>query len=128
MDINEKSYNIRRACFNVHNILGPGLLESVYERALIYELELQGFSTEKQVALPVVYRNFNLGLGFRIDILVDNEIIIELKSVEMLNSVHKKQVLTYLKIAKKELGFLVNFNAKSLDKENLIRIINSKSV
>jgi GxxExxY protein len=127
MDINDKSYLIRKACFNVHNILGPGLLESVYESALIYELELLGFSVKKQVALPVIYRDKDLGHGFRIDVLVDNLIIIELKSVEILAPVHKKQVLTYLKISKKELGFLVNFNAKSLDKDNLIRIINSKS-
>lgn len=126
MDINEKSYLIREACFNVHNILGPGLLESVYHSALKYELKIMGFSIDSEIPLPVIYREQNLGHGFRIDILVDNSIIIELKSVETLAPVHSKQVLTYLKIAKKELGFLVNFNSKSLDKYNLIRIINSQ--
>lgn len=126
MDINEKSYLIRKAFFNVHNILGTGLLESVYHSALKYELELMGFSIDSEIPLPVIYREQNLGHGFRIDILVDNSIIIELKSVETLAPVHSKQVLTYLKIAKKELGFLVKFNSKSLDKYNLIRIINSK--
>jgi len=106
--LNELSFKIRRAIFNVHSSLGPGLLESVYVAALTYELS-----------------GLNLSVQAQLDLLVQNEVIVEVKSVETLHDVHKKQLLTYLKLANKKLGLLVNFNVSSLkDKESLIRIIN----
>ena len=125
MDINELSYQVRGAIFTVHNELGPGLLESVYEAALVYELSSSGIFVTSQVGVPVKYKEVQLELGFRMDILVENQIIIEVKSIEALHNVHKKQLLTYLKLTNKKLGILVNFNvSKLIDKESLIRIIN----
>ena len=125
MDLNDLSYKVRGAIFIVHTELGPGLLESVYEAALFHELAVAGLNAVTQIAVPVLYKDVKLELGFRIDILVENELVIEIKSVEALHDVHKKQLLTYLKLAEKKLGILVNFNvAKLIDKESLIRIIN----
>ncbi len=125
MDINELSYKIRGAIFSVHKELGPGLLESVYEAALAYELLSIGLSIQTQAGIPVKYKNIQLEMGFRADIIVEDTIIIEVKSVESLHNVHKKQLLTYLKITDKRLGILVNFNTDTLvSKESLIRIIN----
>ena len=125
LEINDLTYVIRGALFTVHNELGPGLLESVYEAALLYELQLQGLFATSQVQVAVSYKAVQLDLGFRIDILVEDTIIIEIKSIETLHDVHKKQLLTYLKLTGKKLGILVNFNvSKLVDKESLIRIIN----
>jgi GxxExxY protein len=125
MQLNDLTYKIRGAIFTVYNELGPGLLESVYEAALAFELKKMGLRVRTQVPLPVDYKDVRLELGFRIDILVEDKIIIEIKSVEHLLDVHKKQLLTYLKLSKISLGILVNFNAsKLIDKQNLIRIIN----
>jgi GxxExxY protein len=125
MELNDLTYKIRGAIFSVFNELGPGLLESVYEAALAYELIELGLRTKTQVALPVAYKNVVLEIGYRIDFLVEDQIIIEIKSVEALHDVHKKQLLTYLKLSSKKLGILVNFNCvKLVDKESLIRIIN----
>ena len=125
MDINDLTYKIRGAIFKVHQALGPGLLESVYEAALMYELMQIGLKVVSQMGLPVNYNGVLLELGFRIDILVEDLVIIEIKSVEILHDVHKKQLLTYLKLSGKKIGILVNFNVSSLkDKESLIRIIN----
>ena len=125
MDINDLTYKIRGAIFKVHKTLGPGLLESVYEAALVYELMQIGLKVLSQIGLPVNYDGILLELGFRIDILVEDSVIIEIKSVETLHDVHKKQILTYLKLSNKRIGILVNFNVSSLtDKESLIRIIN----
>ncbi len=125
MDINDLTYKIRGAIFKVHQTLGPGLLESVYEAALLYEFFQRGLKAASQVGLPVNYNNVQLELGFRLDILVEDSVIIEIKSVEALQDVHKKQLLTYLKLSGKKIGILVNFNVSSLkDKESLIRIIN----
>ena len=125
MQLNDLTYKIRGAIFTVFNELGPGLLESVYEAALAFELKKMGLRVRTQVPLPVDYKDVRLELGFRIDILVEDKIIIEIKSVEHLLDVHKKQLLTYLKLSKISLGILVNFNAsKLIDKQNLIRIIN----
>lgn len=125
MDVNELTYLIRGACFEVHKELGPGLFESVYEAALIFELKTLGLVVNSQIDLPVLYKNKELGLGFRIDILVENKIVLEIKSVESLKNVHKKQILTYLRLAEKKIGYLVNFNAEILkDKESIIRVIN----
>lgn len=125
IELNDLTYKIRGIFFKVHSTLGPGLLESVYEAALMYEFKEAGIMAVSQVGLPVIYNDVRLELGFRIDILVEDRIIIEIKSIEHLLDVHKKQLLTYLKLADKELGLLVNFNAVSLiDKVSLIRIIN----
>jgi len=119
------TYFIRMAIFEVHNEFGPGLLESVYEASLKLELENLGLKVEKQLPIPVSYKGTDLGIGFRLDLLVEKQIIIEIKSVEFLHNVHKKQLLTYLKLCNKRLGFLINFNDKSLvDKISLIRVIN----
>jgi len=125
MELNELTYKIRDAIFKVHNSLGPGLLEHVYEAALNYELLQSGLYVQTQVGVPVNYNGVKLELGFRLDILVEGLVIIEIKSVECIHDVHKKQLLTYLKLTGKKLGLLVNFNVNSLiDKESLIRIIN----
>lgn len=123
--LNQLSYQIRGAIFKVHSSLGPGLLESVYAAALTYELSALNLSVQTQLGVPVNYNGIMLELGFRMDILVQNEIVVEVKSVESLHDVHKKQLLTYLKLANKKLGLLVNFNVSSLkDKESIIRMIN----
>ncbi len=125
MDINAISYKVRGAIYEVHKELGPGLLESVYSRALMIELGLQGLKAVEEVPLYPTYKNHSLDLGFRMDILVEDQLVIEIKSVEVLHPIHKKQLLNYLRISKKKLGLLVNFNSVSLvDKETLVRIIN----
>ncbi len=123
---NEITYKIRGAAYKVHTALGPGLLESVYEAALKYELEQEGFLVKRQVDIPMKYKDIGLSVGFRLDLLINDQIIIEIKSVDTLNEVYFKQTLTYLRLAKKRLGFLINFNVSRLeDKVSLIRIINS---
>ena len=126
MELNDITYKVRGAIFEVYNQLGPGLLESVYEAAIIKEFELIGLNAMNQLTLPVTYKQHNIELGFRIDILVENKVIIEIKSVKTLEDVHKKQLLTYLKLSQIEIGILVNFNVAFLkDKESIIRIINN---
>jgi len=125
MELNDLTYIIRGAIFKVHSTLGPGLLESVYEAALAYELVHSNLSIQTQTGVPVQYNDVKLELGFRLDILVEDKVIVEIKSVESLHDVHKKQLLTYLKLTGKKIGILVNFNVASLkDKESIIRIIN----
>ncbi len=125
MDLNDLTYKIRGCIFKVHSKLGPGLLESVYEAALAYELSQLNLMVQTQVGLPVNYNDIKLELGFRLDILVEDAVIVEIKSVDTLHDVHKKQLLTYLKLSGKKIGILVNFNVSSLkDKESIIRIIN----
>ena len=122
-EINDLTYIIRGAIFEVHSSLGPGLLESVYEAALSYELftRIAGNCTARNHRL----KDVKLELGFRMDLLVEDQIIIEIKSIDALHDVHKKQLLIYLKLSNKKVGILVNFNvAKLVDKESLIRIIN----
>ncbi len=116
MSENEISYLVRGAIFKVYKNLGPGLLESVYEAVLLHEIKKCGLKAKSQVSLPVIYDDERLELGFRIDILVENLVIIEIKSVEQLAEVHHKQVLTYLKLAEKKLGILVNFNTADIAK------------
>ena len=123
MEENDISYAIRGAAFKVHTTLGPGLLESVYETALSYELRKEGFDVKNQLGLPVVYDEIKMELGFRMDILVNEKVIIEIKSVEILNDVHHKQLLTYLKLSNKKLDLLINFNSSSL-KDSIVRIVN----
>lgn len=116
MTENDLSYIIRGCIFEVYNELGPGLLESVYKSALAHELREKGLSVKTQVTLPVKYKETKLELGFRIDILVEDKIIIELKSIETLLDVHHKQVLTYLRLTNLKLGLLVNFNTDNISK------------
>ena len=123
MHENDISYAIRGAAFKVHTALGPGLLESVYETAMVYELRNAGFTVKTQVAVPVVYDEIKMDHGFRMDLLVNNKVIVEIKSVDALYDVHHKQLLTYLKLSGKKLGLLINFNASSL-KKSISRIVN----
>ena len=124
MELNDLSYQIWGAIYKVHSSLGPGLFESIYEAALIYELMELKLDAKSQVEIPVHYNNIVLELGFRIDILVEDQIIIEIKSVTELKDVHKKQMTTYLKLSGMRVGILVNFNVSSLvDKVSLMRII-----
>jgi GxxExxY protein len=126
MNLDELTYQIRGCVFDVFKELGPGLFESVYEAALLFELSQKGFNVQSQTPVPVLYKSIRLEVGFRLDILVENNVIIEVKSVETLHDVHKKQLLTYLKLTGKKVGFLVNFNSSHLkDKESFIRIVNN---
>ncbi len=120
---NDISYEIRGAAFKVHTELGPGLLESVYEKALSYELRLKGFDVKNQLGVPMIYAEIKMDVGFRLDILVNDLVIIEIKSVEALTDIHHKQLLTYLKLSDKKLGLLINFNSSSL-KNSIVRIVN----
>lgn len=108
----------------VHRRLGPGLLESAYKECLYYEIANAGFSVEKEKALPVIYDEIKLECGYRLDILVDSKLIIEVKAVEALNEIHLAQTLTYLKLAQCKLGLLINFNVLLL-KDGIKRVINS---
>ena len=123
MDINEITYQIRGAIFNVYNALGPGLLESVYQTTLIYELKKRGMDIKSEFPLPVYYDDVKMDIEFRIDLLVNDLVIIEIKSVEELAKVHHKQLLTYLKLSGKKLGILVNFNTNDISK-NIFRKVN----
>ncbi|CAG5017006.1 hypothetical protein DYBT9275_05681 [Dyadobacter sp. CECT 9275] len=123
MTTNELSYEIRGCIFNVYNNLGPGLLESAYEAALAYELHKKNLSFARQVGLPMVYEELSLEIGYRLDILVENRIIIEIKSVETLLNVHHKQIITYLKLSGLKLGLLVNFNSDDISK-SIFRKVN----
>ncbi len=119
----EKIFKLVLDCsFKVHTDLGPGLLESAYEECLYYELKQSGLSVRKQVALPLVYKEVKLDAGYRIDLLVENKIIVEIKSVDSLADIHLAQILTYLKLSKCKLGLLVNFNVKHL-KDGIKRVI-----
>ena len=124
MTENEIASIIVDTSYHIHVKLGPGLLESVYEEILYYELEKQGLSVERQKAIPVFWKDIKMKLGFRTDLIVENKVIIELKSVEMLAPVHPKQLLTYLKLTDMKLGLLINFNEK-LIKNGITRIVNN---
>jgi GxxExxY protein len=124
MKENDISYDIRGAAFKVHSELGPGLLESVYETALSYELRQKGYDVKNQIGIPLVYSDIKMEIGFRLDIIVNDLVIIEVKSVENIADVHHKQLLTYLKLSKKKLGLLINFNESSL-KDSIVRIVNN---
>jgi GxxExxY protein len=113
-ELNLLSEKILRCAFTVHNALGPGLLESSYEECLFYELKSSGLLVEKQKALPLVYKEIHLETGYRIDLIVNKQIILEIKSVEAIADIHIAQVLTYLKLSKCRLGLLLNFNVPSL--------------
>lgn len=121
---NEVTGMIVDAAYQIHIRLGPGLLESVYEEVMNYELEKRGLKIERQKAIPVIYDGVHIGQGFRADFIVENLVIIELKSVEIVAPVHKKQLLTYLRLANKRLGLLINFNT-DLIKNGIYRIANN---
>ncbi|MCF8228372.1 MAG: GxxExxY protein [Bacteroidales bacterium] len=120
---NELSKVILEASLKVHRALGPGLLESSYEKCLLYELEKAGLFVEKQKPLPLVYETIKLDAGYRVDLLVEKKVIIEIKSVEVLNEVYLAQLLTYLKLSGCKLGLLINFNVALL-KEGFRRVVN----
>ena len=124
MTENEISYQIRGAIYDVYKELGPGLLESVYEEALVYELKERGLQVERQRHVPIIYRGIVLATDLRLDILVEDMVIIELKSVSELLPVHHKQLLTYLRLMQKHLGILVNFNTDDILKNSIRRIVN----
>jgi GxxExxY protein len=121
---NQISYRIRGAIFRVYNNLGPGLLESVYEMALSRELEEDGLSVKRQQSLAVVYMGEKQDLGFRMDLVVENKVVIEIKSVEKLHEVHHKQLLTYLRLANFKLGILVNFSTSTIT-DQIFRMVNN---
>ncbi|OFY11616.1 MAG: GxxExxY protein [Bacteroidetes bacterium GWE2_42_24] len=114
MEINQITETIIGCAIEVHKYLGPGLLESAYEECLVFELRDKGLKTERQVAVPVVYRDIKLDCGYRIDILVEDAVVIELKTVDGFNPVHEAQILTYMKFASKKTGLLINFNVTIL--------------
>lgn len=124
MTENEISKIIVDKCYQIHIKLGPGLLESVYEEILFFELKNSGLNVERQKALPVIWKNNKMNIGFRADLIVENKVIIELKSVELIAPVHPKQLLTYLKITNLKLGLLINFN-ETLIKNGITRIVNN---
>ena len=127
MDINHLSSSIIKAAINVHKELGPGLLESVYQSCMVIELNDMGVNVKSEVALPISYRGQQIHQeGFRIDLLVEDTIVVELKSVGEVKGIHKKQLLTYLRLSNKSLGLLINFN-EILLKDGISRIINNRT-
>lgn len=123
MELNDISQTVIGAAIEIHKQLGPGLLESVYVATLTYDLQLLGLKAEMQVPLPVVYKEVLMEVGFRVDILVNDKVIVEVKSVEALAPVHYSQLLTYLRLADKRLGLLINFNSDVL-KNGIHRVVN----
>ena len=117
------TYKIRGAIFEVYNTLGPGLLESVYEEALVFELLQRGLKVERQIEVPILYKGQELKTALRLDLLIENTIIVELKSVEEMKPVFAKQLLTYLRLLNKRVGLLVNFSAMNMQ-EGIQRIVN----
>ena len=119
----ELTYKIRGAIFEVYNTLGPGLLESVYEEALVFELLQRGLKVERQIEVPILYKGQELKTALRLDLLIENTIIVELKSVEEMKPVFAKQLLTYLRLLNKRVGLLVNFSSGDI-REGIKRIVN----
>ncbi len=117
------SYKIIGCAMEVYNTLGPGLLESAYEKALIHELQIKGLSVISQVPIEMNYKGVNLGEGLRLDLLIEDSLIVELKSVEELKPIHYKQLLTYLKLTNKHIGLLINFNVNDF-RDGIKRVIN----
>ncbi len=122
MEINQITEKIIGCAIEVHKQLGPGLLESAYEECLFYELKNTGLEVKKQLALPLVYKEIKLDAGYRIDLLIENKVIVEIKSVDALAEIHKAQLMTYMKLANIKVGLLMNFNVTKL-KEGIIRWI-----
>ncbi len=122
MEINQITHEILDSAYKVHSALGPGLLESAYRACLVYELRKKGFSVEEEKALPLIYEEVKLDCGYRIDILVEGNVVIELKTVEAFTDVHTAQVLTYLRLSGNHVGLLLNFYTKSL-KDGIKRLV-----
>ena len=123
MSENEISFLVRKAIFSVYNKLGPGLFESVYLTTLAHELKVLGLDVKREVAIPFIYDNIRFDGGFRLDILVNDKVIVEVKSIEDIAEVHHKQLLTYLKLSGKKLGMLVNFNCADIQ-SSIFRKVN----
>ncbi|HLI34961.1 MAG TPA: GxxExxY protein [Terriglobia bacterium] len=123
MTENEIAKEIVDAAYKIHTTLGPGLLESVYEAVMGAELTKRGLQVQRQQAIPVVHENIHLDIGFRADLIVENKVIVEIKSIEAVAPVHRKQLLTYLRLAGKRLGLLINFNTE-LIKDGISRVVN----
>jgi len=123
MNINQLSSKIIGAAIEVHKALGPGLLESTYEECLCYELDQRGLFFDRQKSLPIVYKGNKLDCGYRLDVVVENAIILELKACEQIEPIHKAQLLTYLKLSSLKLGLLLNFNTPIM-REGIVRIVN----
>jgi GxxExxY protein len=123
MDENEIARDIVDSAYQIHKKLGPGLLESVYETVLAYKLEERGLKVERQIPVPIAYEGISFNEGFRADLIVADKVIVELKSVEKIAPVHKKQLLTYLRLADKRLGLLVNFGSE-LIRDGISRVVN----
>jgi len=124
MTENELSYKIIGTALELHKNLGPGLLESSYENALAYDLKQTGLKVKQQVPMPFIYKDIKMDIGYRLDLIVQNKVIIEIKSLENLAPVHYAQLLTYLKLSDLKLGLLINFNTKIL-KNGIHRIVNN---
>lgn len=124
--LNLLSYKIIGLAIEVHKQLGPGLLESAYQECLFYEIKNAGLFVEKEKSLPILYKEIKLDHGYRIDLIVENELVIELKTVETFTEIHFAQIITYLKLGDYPLGLLINFNSKIL-KNNIKRFINTNS-
>lgn len=122
-ELNKISYDVIGCAYKVHSTLGPGLLESAYEACLVYELISLGYSVERQKELPLKYNNVKVDAGYRIDILVDGKVIVELKAVDAINPVYEAQLLTYLKLSGCRLGLLINFNVKDLKSGIFRRVV-----
>lgn len=127
ISLSELSHQIIKAALRVHSELGPGLLESAYQACLIYELRKSGLEVKSEVPLPVIYDNVSLDIGYRIDLLVENEIIVEIKAIEKVAPVHKAQLLSYLRLSKKRVGLLLNFNVTHL-REGIHRVVNGPNL
>ena len=123
MEVNDLTERIIGSAIKVHSALGPGLLESTYEICLIHELRKGGLNVESQLALPVVYDGVRLDAGYRIDLLVENSVIVELKAVERILPIHEAQLISYLKLSDKKVGLLINFNVKLL-RDGIRRLVN----
>jgi GxxExxY protein len=124
MTENEISYKIIGVALELHKAIGPGLLESVYENALSFDLSQAGLNVAYQVPMPFIYKEVKMEIGYRIDIVVENKVLIEVKSIDALAPVHYAQTLTYLKLSGLKLGLLINFNVKTL-KESIHRMVNN---
>lgn len=123
MTENEISYKVIGSAIKVHKALGPGLLESAYQECLYYELQKEGLSVVKEKAMPLVYENVKLEVGYRLDLVVEDKVVVEIKSVEALNDVHRAQLITNLKLGDYKLGLLMNFNVATI-KSGIERIVN----
>jgi GxxExxY protein len=124
MEINDLSYKIIGLAIDVHKELGPGLLESAYQECLYYEIKNAGLNVKKELSLPIIYKDIKLDNGYRIDLLIEDIIVLELKTVEKFTDVHFAQILTYLKLGNYPLGLLINFDSKIL-KNSIKRFINN---